>query len=165
MAPDAGGGVIEIRSAAPADRDAIVGVITSDTTFKPDEAAIAIELVDASFAGDVDYRVRVAEDGAGGPVVGYLCYGPTPMTAATYDLYWIVVDARVRGRGIARALIEGMEDELRAAGGGHIRVETSETEGYGAARTLYERTGYPEVARMRDFYGPGDALIVYYKIL
>jgi GNAT superfamily N-acetyltransferase len=155
--------VIELRAAVPADRAAIAAVVSSDATFKPDEIAIALELVDDAFAGDVDYRIRVAE--LGGAVVGYLCYGPTPMTAATYDLYWIVVSAQVRGQGVARALIEGMEDELRAGGGGHIRVETSETEGYGAARTLYARTGYPEVARMRDFYGPGDALIVYYKIL
>ena len=44
-----------------------------------------------------------------------------------------------------------------------VRVETSETDGYGAARALYARCAYPEAVRMNDFYRPGDALIVYYK--
>jgi ribosomal protein S18 acetylase RimI-like enzyme len=58
-----------------------------------------------------------------------------------------------------------MEAVLRGRGGGNVRVETSETEGYGAARALYQRLGYPEVARLTDFYSPGDALLTYYKTL
>ena len=96
-------------------------------------------------------------------MIGYVCFGPTPMTRATWDLYWVVVDASARGRGVARALIAAMETDLAARGGGNVRVETSESEGYGAARTLYARLGYPEAARLADFYAPGDALLVYYK--
>ena len=73
------------------------------------------------------------------------------------------VDGRAQAEVVAGALVAAMEDAVRGAGGGHIRVETSETEGYGAARRLYEKLGYPLAARMRDFYGPGDALLVYYK--
>jgi hypothetical protein len=58
-----------------------------------------------------------------------------------------------------------MEGELRATGGGAVRVETSETESYGAARALYARAGYPMAAKLEDFYAPGDALIIYYKRL
>ena len=150
-----------IRRAAAGDRAALAAALASDATFKPDEIAVALELVDLSLAGSPDYELRVAE--LDGRVIGYVCFGPTPMTRATWDLYWVVVDLSARGKGVARALISAMETELAARGGGHVRVETSETEGYGAARTLYARLGYPEAARLADFYAPGDALLVYYK--
>lgn len=154
--------MIQIRALVAADREALAGVIASDTTFKPEEVDVALELIDAAIDGSDDYEVLVADDGA---PCGYVCFGRTPMTERSFDLYWIVVHARSRGRGVARALVEAMEAALRARGGGQVRVETSETEGYGAARALYLRLGYPEAARLVDFYGPGDALITYYKVL
>lgn len=154
---------MNVRALAAADRPALVEVIGSDETFKPEEVKVALELIDAAMTGSDDYEVLVADDGTG--VCGYICFGRTPMTVRTYDLYWIVVHARTRGRGAARALVEAMEAALRGRGGGQVRVETSETEGYGAARALYLRLGYPEAARLVDFYGPGDALITYYKVL
>jgi ribosomal protein S18 acetylase RimI-like enzyme len=152
---------VAIRIATAADRAGIEGSIRSDETFRSDEIAVALELVDGSLGGDPDYQLRVAMDDHG--VAGYLCFGRTPMTAAVWDLYWVVVHARARGQGIAAQLIRFMEMELRSVGGGHVRVETSETEAYGAARRLYEKLEYPEAARLRDFYRSGDALIVYYK--
>jgi ribosomal protein S18 acetylase RimI-like enzyme len=136
-------------------------VVRSDDTFRDDEIAVALELIDAALAGSTDYIVRIAEHE--GRLVGYICFGPTPMTRATWDLYWIIVDASARGLGVAGALVAAMESELAARGGGNVRVETSETDGYGAARRLYGKLDYPEVARFVDFYAPGDALIVYYK--
>ena len=150
-----------IRRAVPADRAALGAALASDATFGPEEVAVALELIDGSLAGSVDYELLVAE--IGGRVIGYVCFGPTPMTRATWDLYWVVVDASARGKGVAGALIGAMEDVLAGRGGGHVRVETSETEGYGAARRLYAKLGYPEAARLDDFYAPGDALLVYYK--
>lgn len=154
---------MKLRGLEAGDRDALAGVVASDDTFKAEEVAVALELIDAALAGSADYEVLVADDGGG--ACGYICFGRTPMTARTYDLYWIVVHARMRGRGAARALVEAMEAVLRGRGGAQVRVETSETEGYGAARALYLRLGYPEAARLVDFYGPGDALITYYKVL
>ncbi len=151
-----------IRGARPADRDALAAAIGSDATFGAAEVEVALELIDASLRGDPDYLIQVAQDDDGA-VVGYVCYGRTPMTQATWDLYWVVVHAAARGRGVAGALIAAIEDELRASGGGHVRVETSETEGYGAARRLYDKLGFPLAASLPDFYGPGDALLTFYK--
>ena len=96
---------------------------------------------------------------------GYLCFGRTPMTAATYDLYWLVSHAQARGRGVASSLVRAMEDELRSVGAQSVRVETSLKESYGAARSLYQKLGYPMLAQFPDFYRPGDDLLVYYKRL
>ena len=154
-----------VRAARPADRDALEAAIRSDATFKVEEVDVAIELVHAALAGNPDYLVRVitvsgTDDGI---VAGYICFGRTPMTDATWDLYWVVVHAQFRGQGLAARLVAAMEDEIRAGGGGQIRVETSVGDGYGAARRLYDKLGYPLLASFADFYAPGDDLLVYYK--
>jgi len=153
-----------IRKPAPPDRAGLEAALRSDGTFRADEVAVALELIDAALEREGDYRLRVAEVERSA-IAGYICFGPTPMTAGTYDLYWVVTHAEWRGRGIARALIAAMESELRTAGATSIRVETSQTEGYGAARNLYVACDYPQAARFAEFYGPGDDLIVYYKRL
>jgi ribosomal protein S18 acetylase RimI-like enzyme len=160
---------MSIRPVTAEDRRGLEAVLRSDATFRADEISVALELVDAAIGRTDDYRVLVAARASApdleGDVAGYLCYGPTPMTAATYDLYWIVIHQAARGRGLAGALLAAMERELAQRSATAVRVETSEQESHGAARRLYARHGYPEVARLDDFYGPGDALVLYYKRL
>jgi ribosomal protein S18 acetylase RimI-like enzyme len=144
-----------------------------DGLFTADEVSVALELVDAALAEPGgEYRVLVAADadeaarGAETPLLyGYICYGPTPMTDGTWDLYWIVTHPRARGRGVARALTERMEAELRSVGARLVRVETSQLEGYGAAHSFYERMDYPVIARLPDFYRAGDDLLIMLKRL
>ena len=153
-----------IRRPTEADRPRLEAALRSDGTFTDEEVAVALELVDSALESEQDYAVRVADlpDFA---TAGYICFGRTPMTESTYDLYWVVTHAGARGHGVAGALITAMEEELRGAGGRAVRVETSQKESHEAARRLYDRLGYPEAARFGDFYRPGDDLIVYYKRL
>jgi ribosomal protein S18 acetylase RimI-like enzyme len=156
---------MRIRRLAPPDRDSIFELLQTGGTFKDDEIAVAMELVDLSLAGSHDYHVLVCDAGDvndagnGGALLGYLCYGPTPMTSGTYDLYWIASRASARGRGVGTALVHEMERELRAAGARIVRIETSQQDDYDAARSFYARLGYREVGRIRDFYRRGDDLI------
>lgn len=160
---------MKIRPVTAADRPGLDALLCSDAVFRDDERAVALELIDAAIGRTDDYQVLVAElddvPALSGGVAGYVCYGPTPMTAATYDLYWIVTHGAARGRGVATALIDAMERDLGARGAGAVRVETSEQDSHGPARRLYARHGYPEVARLADFYAPGDGLVLYYKVL
>ncbi|MEZ4359154.1 MAG: N-acetyltransferase [Kofleriaceae bacterium] len=152
------------RDATAADRPGLLDVLTADVTFVESERSVALELIDAALAGSPDYALLIAEHPRRA-VAGYLCYGPTPMTAGTFDLYWLVVHPQQRGAGIAGALVSAMEARLRQRGASAVRVETSETESYGAARKLYQRLGYPIASVLPDFYREGDALITYYKKL
>ncbi len=154
-----------IRGLEAGDRPHLEAALRSDGTFRDDEVGVALELIDEAVKGSDDYWIKVATLGDEHPVAGYICYGPTPMTASTYDLYWVVAHAAARGRGVAGALIDAMEVDLRARAATGIRVETSQLEGYDAARQLYDRRGYPEVARLGDFYRAGDDLIICYKRL
>lgn len=154
-----------IRALRPDDRPYLLEALRSDDTFNPEEVSVALELIDNALErGQHDYSVRVADLDTR-PAAGYICFGRTPMTAATYDLYWVVTHAQARGRGVASSLVRGMEDELRQLRARSVRVETSHKESYGAARSLYDRLGYPVLARFPDFYRVGDDLIVYYKRL
>ena len=58
-----------------------------------------------------------------------------------------------------------MERDLLEEQGRLIRVETSSTEAYGPTHGFYERTHFREEARLRDFYKPGDDLIILTKRL
>lgn len=100
-----------------------------------------------------------------GQLLGYVCYGPTPMTQGTYDLYWIASAPEARGQGVGAKLLAAMEADLRAQAGRLVRVETASKEGYGGTHRFYAATGYEEEARFRDFYSPGDDLIILRKRL
>jgi ribosomal protein S18 acetylase RimI-like enzyme len=149
---------MRIRRLAPPDRAALHELLTTNGTFTLDEISVAMELIDASLGGSPDYKVLVCDDGDG-RLAGYVCYGPTPMTEGTFDLYWIASSPRHRGRGVGTRLVHAMETELLQAGARLVRIETSQLEGYDAARSFYDRLGYREVGRIRDFYRPGDDLV------
>ncbi len=121
----------------------------------------ALELIDAGIAGSADYQVVVATKD--GQVVGYICYGPTPMTEGTFDLYWIASDPQVRGQGVGAALVAAMEGDIRRHNGRVIRVETSAMEAYGPTRGFYSGMKYVEECRFKDFYRQGEDLIILSK--
>jgi ribosomal protein S18 acetylase RimI-like enzyme len=117
----------------------------------------------AAQPGNQDYLALVAE--AGSEVAGAIAFGDTPMTAGTWDLYWIATDPARRRQGVGALLLGAMEAELHRRGARLIRVETSGTAGYDGTRAFYERFGYHETARIPDFYRPGDDLVVFTRRL
>lgn len=134
-------------------------------TFSPEEIQVATELVDLALRPDNrDYFIIVAEREPG-RILGYICYGPTPMTEGTYDLYWIASDPEVRGQGVGASLVAAMEADLRRHDARLVRVETSATEAYGPTRGFYASMKYTEECRFRDFYKVGDDLIILAKRL
>jgi ribosomal protein S18 acetylase RimI-like enzyme len=155
---------MDIRPLEGKDREHLASLIRRIETFSPEEVACATELVDLALQpNNRDYKILVAD--RDGTLVGYVCYGPTPMTEGTHDLYWIASDPAVRGQGVGASLISGMEGDLRRLEARLIRVETSATEAYGPTRGFYASMKYTEEARIRDFYKVGDDLIILTKRL
>ena len=155
---------MEIRPLAAPDQPQLAALLNRIETFTPDEVQCALELVGIALQpNSVDYQVLVAVREA--KVVGYVCYGPTPMTEGTFDLYWIASDPAVRGQGVGAALVSAMEGDLRRRKGRLIRVETSAMEAYGPTRGFYAAMQYREEARFRDFYKVSEDLIILAKRL
>jgi ribosomal protein S18 acetylase RimI-like enzyme len=156
---------MRIRRLAPPDRDPLHDLLRTSGTFTDEEVAVALELIDSALAEPGhDYHVLVCVDDDLA-IAGYVCFGPTPMTSGTWDLYWIATRADVRGRGIGTRLVFAMEAELGAAGARIVRIETSQLGEYDAARSFYSRLGYGEVGRIHDFYRRGDDLVTLAKRL
>ena len=131
--------------------------------FREEEVATALELLDESLDGDDDYRFVGAFDAD--QLVGYACWGATPGTVATSDLYWIVVDRGRQGAGVGSQLLGEVERRLTADGRRLVVVETSSRADYAPTRGFYEARGYTRTATIPGYYAPGDDLVVFTKDL
>jgi GNAT superfamily N-acetyltransferase len=107
-------------------RERLREILDATAVFRPEEVQVALELFDEAFenrgmapekpdelghsrssspeAVTSDYEFLGAFDGSGA-LAGYACYGPTPGTDRTFDLYWIAVDPRRHGQGDGSRLL------------------------------------------------------------
>jgi ribosomal protein S18 acetylase RimI-like enzyme len=152
-----------LRPVGRAQRARLEQLTAATGRFRPEEVATALELLDESLAGDEDYRFLGAYDGD--ELVGYACWGQTPGTQGTCDLYWIVVDPVRQGEGIGTELLNAVEQRLRGEGCRLIVVETSSRDDYAPTRAFYERRGFARTAYIPAYYAPGDDLVIYLKDL
>lgn len=159
-----GVGSLSIRQARVEDRTRLAEIVEATLNFNEAEKAVAKELIGLALCDTKSgYRIVVAE--AEGEIAGYCCFGATPMTRSTFDIYWIVVAPDFAGRGVGSALLLAVEDIIKREGGARIRIETSEKESYNGARKLYAKCGYSIAGTIEDFYSDGDHLRTYLKVL
>jgi GNAT superfamily N-acetyltransferase len=151
-----------LRPLTAADRDRLEEITRAVRVFRDDEIPVALEVFDAAVAGSPDYTALGAV--LDGQLVGWICWGPTPCTLGTYDLYWMAVDPAVHSTGVGTALVREMEGRL-AGSARLIVVETAGRPDYRPTRAFYEARGYRRSAVIRDFYAPGDDQVVYVKTL
>ncbi len=146
------------------DRAAVAEIVRSVGNFNQAEIDCALDLVDTYLRDPLqkDYRISVAEN-HDGEVDGYVCWGPTPMTKGTYDLYWIATRPGNQGRGVGRALMKFVEAKVREEEGRLLVIETSSKESYGKTVGFYRRLAYEEASRIRDFYDVGDDKLVFVR--
>jgi len=98
-------------------------------------------------------------------MAGFACYGKHALTASTYDLYWIVVDPDAQRSGVGSDLLSFVEQQIADLHGTLLLIETSSTPAYQSARKFYRHHRYQRAAVLRNFYAPGDHLIIYTKAL
>ena len=156
---------VKIRRSVQSDRDAVMRLLDDTRFFRPDEVVVAAEILDDVLAKGPEghYQSFVAE--ADGQVTGWVCYGPTPCTIGTFDIYWIAVSPHCRGRGIGARLMAYAEGRIAKRGGRLAVVETASRPDYEPTRLFYLKVGYTEAARLPEFYAPGDDKVVYLKRL
>jgi ribosomal protein S18 acetylase RimI-like enzyme len=152
--------LLAIEESLPEDREAIGAIAGRAEVFNPEEEATVLELFDASMqSSDSGYAFFSAK--AEGRVVGFACWGPTPLTEGTYDLYWICTDCESRERGIGRGLFDAVAAAVRSLRGRMIVIETSSSDAYLPAIRFYERMGCRLASRIADYYRPGEDLLIY----
>jgi ribosomal protein S18 acetylase RimI-like enzyme len=100
---------------------------------------------------------------AGEELLGFACYGQRPLTEGTFDLYWIGVSQCQQSRGIGKTLLAEVENKVREKGGRILIAETAGKPIFEPTRRFYLSAGYELEARIRDFYKPGDDLVIFTK--
>jgi len=156
---------VKIRPMAKRDKPALVEILRDTPEFKPSEVVVAEEVID-SYLHDPQgsgYNILVAE--ADSTVVGYVGYGPTPLTEGTWDIYWMAVRPKRQGQGIGSALIAFAEEQIKKAQGRLAVIETSSRPEYEKTRRFHLSHGYEIIASLPDFYAPGDDKLILQKRL
>ena len=166
MTPPGDGMVV--RAAAAGDVGPIRRLAVDNGMFAADDLAGFDGMLRGYLDGSLEqHRWIVAED-RDGRTSGAAYYAPEPFADRVWNLYFLAVDPDQHRQGVGTALVTHVDTALREAGEPVARVlivETSSTDDYEGARRFYVREGFHLEARIRDFYGPGDAKIVFWKSL
>lgn len=157
-----------IRPVVPGDIPAVVDLAVDSGLFPAEESGIVQTLLK-------DYVARTAAEGhtclvddradPDGALEAVAYYEPRPATDRTWELTMIAVRRGGQGRGTGGHLMSHVEDDLRARGQRLLLVLTSGLASFARTRAFYDRAGYDQEARVRDYYEPGDDLVLYRKDL
>jgi D-alanine-D-alanine ligase len=151
-----------LRNLTRADRGRIEAITRSAGLFREDEIPVALEVFDEGLSGSPGNTYSLLGAELDGRVVGWICWGPTPCTQGTFDLYWMAVEPELQGTGIGTTLLREMERRL-ADQARLIVVETAGRPEYAGTRAFYAARGYSPVSVIPDFYAPGDDQVVFVK--
>jgi ribosomal protein S18 acetylase RimI-like enzyme len=154
---------VRLGSLLPEHREPLEAIVRATDVFAQDEVAVALELFDDAAAGGSDYEfIGAFEDDR---LIGYACFGATPSTDNTFDLYWIAVHPDAQRSGAGSLLMSEVEHRLHGRQARLLVVETSSRADYAPTRRFYEKRGYEKSAQVRDFYGHGDDRVILTKAL
>lgn len=147
------------------DKNAVLRIIHKIPEFTPSEMSVAEELIDCYLDDPLysGYYILVATTDK--TVVGYICFGQTPITDGTWDIYWMAVEPSLQSHGIGRSLITHAEHEIKNSKGRLVIIETSSKPEYEKTRRFHLSQGYETSCRITDFYAPGDDKIILLKKL
>ncbi|MEP0547110.1 MAG: GNAT family N-acetyltransferase [Rhodothermales bacterium] len=153
-----------IRPARPDDTDALMAIADASGLFQPHELDEVGGMLAAHFSGDLGPDHHWLTDDEDGPAaVAY--YAPEPFTDGVWNLYMLAVHPDRQGDGRGAALVRHVEATLGAQGARLLLIETSGLAGFERTRSFYQKCGYVEEARIRDYYRAGDDKVVYRKSL
>jgi len=154
-----------IRKINHTDREKLCDIIYRTDNFTDVEKKVALELIDDALDkhDSCDYYVNLIEDN--GSIKGYYCCGERPLTIGTYDLYWIIVEPEMKGKGYGSKLIDHFEKFVKDMDGRLLILETSGKEQYLPTLGFYLKKKYTILTTIKDFYTLNDDLIMLYKYI
>ncbi len=157
---------MKIRPLFKRDRAGLLSMLIKTGAFTSAEIDVAMELIDIVLKDQIqkDYLIDCMIDDQN-LAIGYICYGPTPMAQGTFDLYWIAVDPDFQEQGVGSKLISFLEEGVKARGGRMILADTSTVPHFEKTQKFYVKNGFQEVARVPDYYHPGNDRITFCKRL
>jgi ribosomal protein S18 acetylase RimI-like enzyme len=148
------------------DRASLLSMLIKTRSFTSAEIDVAMELIDIVLKDQIqkDYQIYCMVDDQD-QAIGYICYGPTPMTQGTFDLYWIAVDPDFQKQGVGSNLLDFLGKVVKELKGRMILADTSFIPHYEKTQNFYLRNGFQEVARVPDYYYPGNDRVTFCRRL
>jgi len=157
---------MKIRPLVEKDRARLLSMLIKTRSFTSAEINVAMELIDIVLKDPIqkDYQIDCIVDDQD-QAIGYICYGPTPLTQGTFDLYWIAVDPDFQEQGVGSKLLSFLEELVKAEGGRLILADASTIPHYEKTLKFYLKNGFQEVGRVPDYYHPGNDRITFCRRL
>ena len=160
--------LLPVRAATASDIEQIRALATGNGMFAPDAMSGFDGMLSGYLDGSLEGHEWVVVESSTGLLVGAAYFAPEPFGDRVWNLYFIAVHPDHHGTGTGRALLARVEGTLRSRGEGVARVlivETSSDAAFAQARSFYVARGFANEAVIREFYGPGDDKVVFWKSL
>ncbi|HEY9076502.1 MAG TPA: GNAT family N-acetyltransferase [Anaerolineaceae bacterium] len=154
-----------IRKSKPNDLPSILAITERTGVFSKQEVATVTELFQGFLTSPRKSGYNFLSYIRKNDLLGYVCWGPTPLSYGTVDLYWICADPSQQGKGVAARLFKAVEKAALKRGKWMIVIWTSSKPEYKRARRFYEKMGCTLEAQIKDFYDRGDDLCIYIRRL
>lgn len=156
-------GKLKIKNLNLKDLSKLKKMLNNLKVFSKEEVKISIEMAQEYLkkGKKSDYNFLVAK--GNGDILGFICFGPTPLTYHTFDLYWIAVSKNYQGKSIGSILLKKCEEKVKKEGGKILIIETSSTNKYEKARNFYKKFGFKKITEIKNFYKYRDNKIIYAK--
>jgi ribosomal protein S18 acetylase RimI-like enzyme len=161
---------MNIRPIQPQDIAALQHVL-DDTGLFPSE--MLPEMINGYFTGGAPDEIWLTsyydddddDEQDGGTPVGFCYAAPEKLTEGTYNMLAIAVMSSHQNKGLGGAMVRALEETLRKQGHRILIVDTSGADEFATTRAFYQKKGYTQEARIRDFWSAGNDKIVYWKAL
>jgi len=94
------------------DKSAVMQLLRNTPEFKPNEIVVAEEVIDTYLHSPADsgYDIQIAMIDS--EIIGYICFGPTPLTDGAWDIYWTAVSQNHQRMGVGKALLSYVEKQI-----------------------------------------------------
>lgn len=157
-----------IRPTEPRDRAALLSLAAATGLFEPSQIGELDELLNRYFSRTPRPHIANSEFwltvDVNGPI-GVAYVAPERMTDSAWNLYLIAIHPDYQHQGYGTQLLHQVEHRLRQQGERLLLVETSGTEDFEPVRAFYQRNGYAEAAKVRDFYAARVDKVIFSKAL
>ena len=153
-----------IRPATREDSRSVADIAVESGLFSPHDVGIVTAMMTDYFTARSDQgHVCLIDEDDEPLAVAYV--EPAPATDRTWYLTMIAVRLRRQGEGRGAALVQHVEDHLRVRDQRLLLVQTSGLAAFERTRAFYDRCGYEREARVRDYFEPGDDMVLFRKAL
>jgi len=142
----------------------LTGPFAFDQTWAPNEKEMVKNGVIDSLSNK-NHQYWYVEDK--GKIVGAIGVRENKYGSGGYEMDsdYIAVHKNYRRKGIAKQLLQTMEDYVKSKDGRYIHILTCDIESYKPAINFYANNGYQKVGEIPDYYVKGEGRVDYLKSL